>query len=77
MYKINPDGTITIPANVVKDLGGNPGDKIIFESVLEAPKSKKTLIKNLNFISINVLLESIWRENLVERAEVLQDKLTY
>jgi hypothetical protein len=63
MPKINPDGTITIPRGIVRNMSGRPGDEIVFE--------ERIIPSGIGISEITVLLRSVWQEHLKDRAEPL------
>ena len=67
MPHINPDGTITIPADIVKNMGGTPRESLVFEEWLDPGTNYDTTIE------ISVMRESIWKKQFESRAKELSE----
>lgn len=66
MPHINPDGTITIPVDIVKNMGGTPGESLVFEEWLDPSTNYDTTIE------VSIMRESVWKEQLESRAKELR-----
>jgi hypothetical protein len=71
MPQINADGTITIPADIVKNMGGTAGQEVVFEEWLEPDYPSKP-IEDTKTLEISVMLRSEWDKRLEERAQPLR-----
>jgi len=60
MPQINSDGTITIPQEIVKNMGGTAGQEIVFEEWLDIDEDFTT--------EVSVMLRSEWDKQLENRA---------
>jgi bifunctional DNA-binding transcriptional regulator/antitoxin component of YhaV-PrlF toxin-antitoxin module len=69
--KINSDGTINIPAEIVKNMKGSPGDEIVFEEWLETDSDAP--IEDLRTLEVSVMLRSEWDKTLEDRAQPLKE----
>jgi len=65
MPKINLDGTVTIPSEIVKNMDGNPNDEIVFEEWLDPEDLQST-------IEVSVMLRSKWNRELENRAQSIR-----
>jgi len=72
MPHINSDGTITIPADVVKNMDGSPGDDLVFEEWLESYLDPNKEIDVLKTLEVSVMLRSEWNKELENRAQPFQ-----
>jgi hypothetical protein len=72
MPQINSDNTITIPANIVKNMGGSPGDEIVFEEWLDPDGWILDPIEDTDTIEVSVMLRSEWERTLEDRAQPLK-----
>jgi len=70
MPQINSDGTITIPAEIVRNMEGSPGDEIVFEEWLESDSDKS--IEDSKTTEVSVILRFEWERTLEDRAQPLR-----
>lgn len=62
--KINEDGTITIPKDMVERMGGKPGDKIVTAESLYLSEEKMNIKECSRTFSIEVLLRKTWEKEM-------------
>jgi len=72
MPQINSDGTITIPADIVKNMDGSAGQEVVFEEWLEPYIGPDKVIDVLKTLEVSVMLRSEWDKELENRAQPLR-----
>jgi hypothetical protein len=73
MPQINEDGTITIPVEIVRNMGGVPGQEVVLEEWLDPDGWPVEPIEEAKTLEVSVILKTEWDRGLKDRAQPLRE----
>ncbi len=72
MPQVNEDGTITIPVEIVKNMGARPGESIVFEEWLDPEHPSDRPLDEARTIEVSIMRRIDWDAELENRANPLR-----
>jgi bifunctional DNA-binding transcriptional regulator/antitoxin component of YhaV-PrlF toxin-antitoxin module len=74
MPRVNGNGKINVPAEIVTRMNGKPGDEIFFIEELE-PVEGDSIIKSPRTHKLVIMLKTVWDEEMKKVGEENGDKV--